>query len=249
MDSVALYGGADKSLVPFAFQAVRLRESCWIDGKPYFTRFAVGEWLGYAAPQKAIDKIIERNPHLRDPRWSVAVKLTGTDGKQYEHQVFDPIGFQLIVFESRQPKALEYKVAVANLAWAYMTGQLTAYRTPQGALAEALALPKGSRARATVTRAIAAEHGWSVQGAQRRLRRLERGLPAEAPRSGYHYIQKKYRAIHPRALELRRLGLKFVEIAAALRIPKSTAAVWGKLAVETGGGQLAVGSGQALILR
>lgn len=112
------------SLVPFDWQDIRLKEACWLNGKPYYTRRAIGIFLEYAGSrsQKAVDKIIERNSHIR--QWAVTVKLTATDGKDYETEVYDPIGLQLICFESRQPKAIAYKVAVAHLVWAYVNGQL-----------------------------------------------------------------------------------------------------------------------------
>jgi len=115
------------TLVPFVHDAIRLQEACWVNGRPHFTRRAIGQWLGYRHPQKAVDNLIGRCPHLRDPRWSVALKLRGTDGKEYDHEVVDPIGLQLILFESRQRKAIEYKIAVASLVWAYMSGQLKPY--------------------------------------------------------------------------------------------------------------------------
>lgn len=103
-------------LKPFNDESgVSISESVTIDGTPYFTRLAIGEWLGYPAPQKAIDKIIERNPHINNPEWSVAVKLTATDGKKYDTKVYNPVGLQLIVFESNQPRAIEYKIAVAKM--------------------------------------------------------------------------------------------------------------------------------------
>lgn len=113
-----------RDLVPFQFQEVQLKEACWMDGKPWFTRRAIGEFLGYLDPKDAIQAIIRRNPHIDEPQWSVASKLKATDGKEYETRVYDPIGLQLIIFESRQPKARAYKVAVAHLVWAYMQGQL-----------------------------------------------------------------------------------------------------------------------------
>ena len=118
------------SLVPFEYQEIQLSESVEINGKPYFTRKAIGEWLGYANPQKAIDNILERNQHIRE--FSKALKLgcmqnTGkgsTYERKIETEVYDPIGFQLIVMESGQPKAVQYKVAVAHLVQAYAAGQL-----------------------------------------------------------------------------------------------------------------------------
>lgn len=60
---------------------------------------------------------MERNPHIQ--AWSVPVKLTGTDGKNYDTFVYHPIGFLLIVMESGQPRAHEMKQAVAEFVWRY----------------------------------------------------------------------------------------------------------------------------------
>ncbi|NDY74619.1 hypothetical protein DO021_21805 [Desulfobacter hydrogenophilus] len=114
-------------IVPFRFQGITLQEACWMDGKPFFTRRAVGEWLEYSQPDSAIKHIVTRNPHIEDDRWSTLVKLTSVEGDRdvlRELRVYDPIGFQLIVFESRQPRAIKYKIAVANLAWAFMNGSI-----------------------------------------------------------------------------------------------------------------------------
>lgn len=113
---------------PFIFDQVRLKEACWINGVPYFTRRAIGEFLGYATPKQSIRKIIERNPYIDDDRWSVVVKLTTTDGKEYWTRVYNPIGLQLIMFESRQPKARFYKVAVAHFVYAFTRGEVSAPR-------------------------------------------------------------------------------------------------------------------------
>ena len=113
--------------LPFQYEGMRLQEACFINGNPYFTRKAVGEFLEYPRPQKAIDNIIARNPHISDLRWATAVKLTvveGTKEVMREMEVYDPIGLQLIVFESRQPKAIQYKVVVAYLVYAFMQGKI-----------------------------------------------------------------------------------------------------------------------------
>lgn len=118
------------SIVPFQYQEIQLSESVEINGKPYFTRKAIGEWLGYADPQNHVDKIIERNPHIREFSKPVNLSVMQNTGKnktyerKIETEVYDPIGFQLIVMESRQPKAIKYKVAVAHLVQAYMSGKL-----------------------------------------------------------------------------------------------------------------------------
>lgn len=113
-----------RDLAPFSFQGLDLKESCWVNGTPFSSGRAIGELLEYEYPNQAIRKIIDRNPHINDPRWSVVVRLGTTDGKKYETRVYNPIGVQLIMFESQQPKARAYKVAVANFVWAYMNDQL-----------------------------------------------------------------------------------------------------------------------------
>ncbi len=130
---------ANHNLSTFHYGDIELKESVFIKGMPYFTRRAIGEWLGYKKPQEAIDKILKRNPHIdnlpssvhpslgctedENPEWAVTVNLTGTDGKKYATRVYGAIGLQLIVFESRQPKAIEYKIAVARLVSDIITGK------------------------------------------------------------------------------------------------------------------------------
>jgi len=129
-----------QDLVFFNWQGVALQEACWISGKPYFTRRAIGLWLGYNHPRKAVDKIVERNPHIADPRWSTTVKLTAVEGGHEvtrDIEVYDPIGLQLIVFESHQPKALQFKIMAANLVWEYMNGGLTRVQPPKQKLLHA----------------------------------------------------------------------------------------------------------------
>lgn len=219
------------SLIPFAFGAVRLREACWIDDTPYFTRRAIGEWLEYPQPQQAIRNIIKRNPHLSDPRWSVVVKLTSTDGKQYEHQLFDPIGLQLVVFESRQPRALQYKIAVANLAWHYMNGTLGAELAPP-LFREVLQTQKHTRARGAAQRALAEAQGWSLGQVRYRLKLLARGIPMRGcgrpafPGPEATRPQIRHRAIYLRALKLRRQGRLLWEIADTLGLRVSTVGNW-----------------------
>ncbi len=112
-----------QSFYPFIFQNIQLKEACWVDNEPYFTRRAIGEWLEYQNPQKRIDGIIAKNPHIN--QFSVTLKLRATDGKEYDQHVYNPIGLQLIVFESRQPKARAYKIMVAHLVYAFMKGELS----------------------------------------------------------------------------------------------------------------------------
>lgn len=165
-------GRQPMNIVPFHFEELALMETCWITGKPYFTRRAIGEWLEYQGrPQKAIDKIVERNPHIK--QFSVAVKLTATDGKKYSTDVYDPIGLQLIVFESNQPKAIQFKVDVAHLVYAYMNGTLKPSKWAlkddlMSAAHQIKSLPRGTK-RGDLVRDLAERDSISTQTAYRRI--------------------------------------------------------------------------------
>lgn len=104
-------------VTPFVWGEISLSQTVFVNGAPHGTRYAIGEFLDYADPQKAVDNILARNPHIE--AWSVPLKLRGTDGKNYETFVYHPIGFMLIVFESGQPRAHEMKQAVAEFVWHY----------------------------------------------------------------------------------------------------------------------------------
>lgn len=106
-----------QALNRFTWNTIDLSQVVYLDGIPHATRAAIGEWLEYAEPIKAVSKILERNPHIESH--SVVVKLTSTDGKNYDTSVYHPIGFLLIVMESGQPKAQAMKVAVAEFVWRF----------------------------------------------------------------------------------------------------------------------------------
>ena len=109
------------NLKKFDYNGVQLSEACWIKGTPYFTRRAIGEWLGAEHPRQYVGNIVKRNPYIRD--YSVVLNLRTTDGKKYDTEAYDPIGMQLIIMESHLPKAIRYKVAVAKLVHDMMTGK------------------------------------------------------------------------------------------------------------------------------
>lgn len=105
------------SISNFVFGDISLAQVVYRDGIPHPTRAAIGEWLEYADPQKAVDNILARYPHIE--AWSVPLNLRGTDGKNYDTLVYHPIGFLLIVMESGQPRAHAMKQAVAEFVWHY----------------------------------------------------------------------------------------------------------------------------------
>lgn len=105
-----------KQLSNFTYGDIALSETILINGIPHMTRQAIGEWLEYEQPQKSIDKILARNPHIES--YSIPANLAGMVAQRaYETMVYHPIGFLLIVMESRQPKAKQKKVEVAEFVW------------------------------------------------------------------------------------------------------------------------------------
>lgn len=98
-------------LVPFNFQAFRTGEAVWsLDKHELIKMFRVttkgaGEFLHPEArdPQKLIDKIIERNPHLKE--LSIPVTVTGMTGQKYITKTFDIWGVYQIAIVSDLPRA------------------------------------------------------------------------------------------------------------------------------------------------
>ena len=126
-------------VIPFKFQNVALRESCWIDRKPYFTGRSIGEFLEVRHPDRYVHKIVERNPHILPFSRLINIPITQSVGREHTRQidegaklyereievrVYDPVGLQLIINKSNQPKAILFQVAVAHLVLAYMRGDL-----------------------------------------------------------------------------------------------------------------------------
>lgn len=158
-------------MVHFQFEGLALQETCWLNGNPYFTRRAIGEWLEAEHPQKYIDKLVERNPHIKT--FSVPVKLAATDGKKYTTEVYDPIGLQLLINKSDLPKAIQFQIAAAHLVYDYMKGKLKPSKwTQQGDLLSAsrqiLSLPQG-RKRAALVKDLAEREGVDISTAYRRI--------------------------------------------------------------------------------
>jgi hypothetical protein len=72
--------------LPYIYnQDIQLKEACWINDVPFFTRRAIGEWLEYKNPQIAIDHIIMRNPYIDDDRWATTLKLRVVDEYTTKH--------------------------------------------------------------------------------------------------------------------------------------------------------------------
>ena len=169
---------APDNIIPFNFQEVRLQEACWIDGKPYFTRRAIGEFLEYAQPDFAINWLVKRNPHVKE--FATYVNLTCVEGGREvsrKIEVYDPIGLQLIVNKSNQPKAIAFQVAVAKLVVAYLKGEILPSRWSQkgdiAAIRQILsAPPKYNRRKLIID--YAEREGISLASAYRRISKVDR---------------------------------------------------------------------------
>ncbi|OMF70524.1 hypothetical protein [Paenibacillus glucanolyticus] len=94
------------------------------DGTVYMTRDQVGSALKYAEPNKSIDVIHRRNPDRLDAL-STTVKLTGVDGRDRNHLVYEPKGIFEICRLSRQPIADAFMDWVYDVIEAIRTGRIS----------------------------------------------------------------------------------------------------------------------------
>ncbi|NTU43279.1 MAG: hypothetical protein HGA78_09590 [Nitrospirales bacterium] len=117
-------------LVPFHFGQFQTQEAVysadpleWV--KRYrFTRKAMGDFLysGSKDPQKVIDKIIERNPHLKT--LSIPVTVTGMTGQKYGVETYDIWGLYKISIESDAPRKKDFLKAFPDFLLALQSGKI-----------------------------------------------------------------------------------------------------------------------------
>jgi len=197
---------------PFFFDQIRLKEACWIDDKPYFTRRAIGEWLGAKRPRYYVRDIVERNPHIkvfsrvRNLRTHETTKMVTR-----EVEMYDPIGFQLILMKSNLPKAIQYQIAVAHLVYAFMRGEISQPRNTGDlsflAACENLLRIPTSQKRGRAVLEVAKKHNRSKGLVYRWMQRIRQGENPAIRKPHYlkgtHlYINKEdAAAIRRRALE------------------------------------------------
>ncbi|MCM3701411.1 BRO family protein [Paenibacillus macerans] len=98
----------------------------WMDkqGEVYMTRKQIGEALQYTNPQKAVDKLHERRKK-RLSKFSVTVKLTGADGKDYATNVYSARGVYELIRFSGQPIADDFYDWVYEIIEAIRTGRIS----------------------------------------------------------------------------------------------------------------------------
>ncbi len=89
----------------------------------FMTRWQIGTALEYKNPNDAIRNIHSRYRDRLD-KFSVALKLSGTDGKQYDTFIYSVKGIYEICRWSRQPKADAFMDWVWDIVEGIRTGEL-----------------------------------------------------------------------------------------------------------------------------
>ena len=95
------------------YEIVKSAEFCGIEcdfysnenNELFMTTFQLGTCLEYSNPIIAVNKIVSRNPYLKDIEFSVVTKMVSTDGKQYETRLFTEEGIYEITMLSKTEKA------------------------------------------------------------------------------------------------------------------------------------------------
>lgn len=105
----------------FQLDGLDLKKAHWIDGKPYFTGKTIGEFLGSKWPEVYVNQIVRRHRYINYFRTTIKLKSDENGGsKTRSVKVYDPVGVQLIIFQSALPKAVSHRVNVARFVCACM---------------------------------------------------------------------------------------------------------------------------------
>ena len=89
----------------------------------FMTRNQIGQALGYAQVQRAMNKIHERNKERLD-KFSTVVKLGSVNGKSYDTHLYNEKGIYEIMRKSNQPKADEFYDFVYEVIEGLRKGEL-----------------------------------------------------------------------------------------------------------------------------
>lgn len=101
------------NIIPFQYQGIAIQESCWIDGTPFFTGRAIGEWIEAKHPDRYVHQLVSRHSYIKE--CSINIKLPCTaDGKKYDVDAYDITGLTWIMMASKLPKATNYQIAYAQ---------------------------------------------------------------------------------------------------------------------------------------
>jgi hypothetical protein len=82
-----------KPFFKFQYIDIQFSEFLWSKDTPYFTRKAIGEALGYPAPETAVDNMLRKVPALPT---SLEVTTTDHAGKKCKEKLYDLAGVLLL---------------------------------------------------------------------------------------------------------------------------------------------------------
>ena len=74
--------------------------------------------------RNGVEKIVQRNSHLKEVKYSVTDSLSATDGKRYNTRIFTEKGIYEVTMLSKQPKAREFREFVQDLLTAIRKGEI-----------------------------------------------------------------------------------------------------------------------------
>lgn len=74
--------------------------------------------------RNSVEKIVQRNEHLKERKYSVVDRLSATDGKRYDTRIFTEKGIYEVTMLSKQPKAREFREFVQDMLSDLRKGEL-----------------------------------------------------------------------------------------------------------------------------
>ena len=89
----------------------------------FMTAEQLGNCLKYQYARESINKLVSRNEYLRNEEFSAEVKLTSTDGKEYETRVFTEDGIYEVTMLAKTEKAKEFRAFIRNLLKSLRKGE------------------------------------------------------------------------------------------------------------------------------
>ncbi|WP_242359581.1 BRO-N domain-containing protein [Lactococcus petauri] len=90
----------------------------------FMTTEQLAQCIGYQT-RRGITKLIEKNKYLKNREFSVRVKLTATDGKQYNTRIFTFDGIQeILFFAPKSETARKFREWTRSVLNAYYKGEL-----------------------------------------------------------------------------------------------------------------------------
>lgn len=93
-------------------------------GEVFMTSEQIGTALGYSDPHRGINKLTNRNPHLKEMEFSSVVKLTTKAGRRKKTRLFNEDGIYEVAFLANTIKAHQFKTWVRSILKALRKGFL-----------------------------------------------------------------------------------------------------------------------------